>query len=145
MEVVAAASSVAGTISLLNQSTVGALKLRNFFANVSLAVETISRFLHDIDSLLQTLYAAQEILEKLPDDFEGIQATSLAIQLEYCTTDVMRMLKTAESLRPASEMGIKAWFQKFNIASKRDYLIDVREELGRHEQFINLSLTILGR
>ena len=145
MEVIAAASSVAGIISLLNQGTVGALKLRNFFSNTCLAGETIDRFLHDIDSLLQALHGAQEILEGLPDDFKGIQATSLAIQLEYCIKDLFRMLEIAASLRPASQVGAKAWFKKFAIASKKDFLIDVREELGRHKQFINLSLVILGR
>lgn len=145
MEVVAAASSVAGILSLLSQSINGATKLRDVFSNIYLASGTISRFLHDIDSLLQALQGAKDIVEKLPTDFGGSQATSLVIQLEYCTKDVYRLLETASSLRPASEVGAKAWFKKFWIAVNKNSLIDAREELERHKLAINLSLTVLGR
>lgn len=145
MEIVAAVSSVAGILSLVGQGIEGASKLKDLFSNASRASSTISRFLHDIDSLLQALEAARDLVRDLPTDFGGSQVTSLRFELQYCNNDVYRLLDIAGSLRPASDVGAKAWFQRFWIAVNKNLLIDAREELERHKQAINLSLVVLGR
>lgn len=145
MEIVAAASSVVGMLSLAGQSIDGALKLRELFLNISRASSTTGRFLHDINSLLQALQSAKDVLEDLPMGFCGSQVTSLRIELQYCNNDLYRFLSIASSLRPASDVGAKAWFQRFWVAINKNLLVDVREELERHKQAINLSLVVLGR
>lgn len=145
MEIVAAASSVAGILSLVSQSIDGASKLKDLFSDNSRASNTISRFLHDIDSLLQALHCAEDLTKNLPIDFGGSEVTSLKIQLQYCTKDVFRLLDIATSLRPVSDVGAKAWFQRFRVAFDKNLMVDAREELERHKQAINLSLVVLGR
>lgn len=145
MEIVAAVSSVAGILSLVSQGIEGASKLKDLFSNISRASITIDRFLHDIDSLLQALQAARDLVKELPTNFGGSQVTSLRIELQYCTKDVYRLLDIASSLRPISVVGAKAWFQRFWTAVNKNLLVDAREELERHKQAINLSLVVLGR
>ncbi len=145
MEIVAAASSVAGILCLVGQSIDGASKLRDFFSSISQASSTVSRFLHDIDSLLQALRSANEIVRELPTDFSASRVTSLRIELQYCTKDVYHLLDVAKSIRPVSDVGAKGWFQRFWVAVNKSLLVDVREELERHKQAINLSLAVLGR
>lgn len=145
MEAIAAASSVAGILSLLGQSIDGISKLRGLLLNVSGASRHVSLFLYDINCLLEALHEAKQLVDKLPEDFKDSQITALQIQLDLCTTDVHRLLETAGSLRPASEVGAKAWIKKFWNAVNRDVLRNAREELERHRQAIELSLTVLGR
>jgi hypothetical protein len=145
MEIVAAAASVAGILSLVAQSIDGASRLRDLFSNIPRASSTVGRFLHDIESLLQALQSAKDLLEGLPTGFCGSQVTSLKIELQYCTEDVYRLLDIASSLRPVSEVGTKAWLQRFWVAINKNLLVDAREELERHKQAINLSLAVLGR
>lgn len=145
MEAIAAASSVAGILSLLGQSIDGISKLRGLLLNVSGASRHVSLFLYDINCLLEALHEAKQLVDRLPEDFKDSQITALQIQLDFCTTDVHRLLETAGSLRPASEVGAKAWIKKFWNAVNRDVLRNAREELERHRQAIELSLTVLGR
>ena len=145
MEAIAAASSVAGILSLLGQSIDGVSKLRAFFLNVSNASRNVSLFLYDINCLLEALHTGKQLVDRLPEDFKDGQITALQIQLDFCTTDVHRLLGSASSLRPASEVGAKAWLKKFFNAVNRDVLRNAREDLGRHTQAIELSLTVLGR
>lgn len=145
MEVVAAASSIAGILCLVARTIDGASKLRDLFSNISQASSTVGRFLHDIDSLLQALQCAEDLVRDLPTDFCGSQVTSLRIELQYCTKDVYRLLDIASSIRPISDVGAKGWFQRFWVAVNKSLLVDVREELERHKQAISLSLAVLGR
>ena len=145
MEAIAAVSSIAGILSLLGQSIDGVSKLRGFFLNVSCASRNVSLFLYDINSLLEALHAAKQIVDKLPEDFKDSQITALQIQLDFCTTDVHRLLESASSLRPASEVGAKTWMKQFWNAVNKDVLRNAREDLERHRQAIELSLTVLGR
>lgn len=145
MEVVAAASSIAGILCLVAQSIDGASKLRDLFSNISQASSTVGRFLHDIDSLLRALQCVQDLVRELPTDICGSQVTSLRIELQYCAKDVYRILDIANSIRPNSDVGAKGWFQRFWVAVNKSLLVDVREELERHKQAINLSLAVLGR
>ena len=145
MEAVAAASSVAGILSLLGQSIDGVSKLRGFLLSVSNSSRHVSLFLYDINCLLEALHAAKQIVDKLPEDFKDSQISALQIQLDFCTKDVLRLLEGASSLRPASEVGAKAWLKSFWNAVNKDVLRTAREELERHRQAIELSLTVLGR
>ena len=145
MEAIAAASSVAGILSLLGQSIEGVSKLRGFLLNVSRASRHVSLFLYDINCLLEALHAAKQLVDKLPGDFKDSQIAALQIQLDFCSTDVHRLLESASSLRPASEVGAKAWLKKFWNAINKDVLRNAREDLERHRKAIELSLTVLGR
>ena len=145
MEAVAAASSVAGILSLLGQSIDGVSKLRGFLLNVSGASKHVSLFLYDINCLLEALHAGKQLVDKLPEDFKDGQITALQVQLDFCTTDVHRLLEIARSLRPASEVGAKAWLKKFFTAVNKVVLRNAREDLERHRQAIELSLIVLGR
>lgn len=145
MEILAATSSVAGLISLLNQTILTASKLREIFSNVSHASTIINRFLHDVDSLLQALHGAKGIVDKLPQDVEGSHVTSLTVQLECCTRDVFRLLEVAGSLGPVSGEGAKPWCKRFRLAMDNGRVVDAWEELGRHRQAIDLNLAVLGR
>ena len=145
MEAIAAASSIAGLVSLLGQSIDGVSKLRNFLLNLSSASRNVSLFLYDINCLLEALHAAKLLVEKLPEDFKDSQITALQIQLDFCTKDVHRLLESAGSLRPASEIGAKVWIKRFWNAINKDVLRNAREDLERHRQAIKLSLTVLGR
>lgn len=145
MEAIAAASSIAGLISLLGQSIDGVSKLRGFLLNVSSASRHVSLFLYDINCLLEALHAAKQVVIKLPEDFKDSQITALQVQLDFCTTDIGRLLDSARSLRPASEVGARAWVKKFWNAINKDVLRNAREDLERHRQAIELSLIVLGR
>lgn len=145
MEAIAAASSVAGILSLLGQSIEGVSKLRGFLLNVSCASRHVSLFLYDINCLLEALHAAKQLVDKLPGDFKDSQFAALQIQLDFCSTDVHRLLESASSLRPASEVRAKAWLKKFWNAINKDVLRNAREDLERHRKAIELSLTVLGR
>lgn len=145
MEAIAAASSIAGILSLLGQSIDGVSKLRGFFLNVSVSSRNVSLFLYDINSLLEALHAAKQIVDKLPEDFKDSQVTALQIQLDVCTTDIHRLLESASALRPASEVGAKIWMKQFWNAVNKDVLRNAREDLERHRQAIELSLIVLGR
>lgn len=145
MEAIAAASSVAGLLGLLGQSIDGVSKLRGFLLNVSSASRNVSLFLYDINCLLEALHAAKELVDKLPEDFKDSQITALQIQLDFCTTDVHRLLESASSIRPAAEVGARAWMKKFRNAINKDVLRNAREDLERHRQAIELSLIVLGR
>ena len=145
MEAIAAASSIAGLVSLLGQSIDGVSKLRSLLLNISSASRQVSLFLYDINCLLEALHAAKQLVEKLPEDFKDSQITALQIQLDFCTEDVHRLLESASSLRPASEVGAKVWIKRFWNAINKDVLRNAREDLERHRQAIELSLTVLGR
>jgi hypothetical protein len=145
MEVVAAISSVAGILSLLDQAIDNTQQLRGFLSDMSSASETIGRFLHDINELLQTLDAVNHIVRSLPSSFYGPHIAFLQAQLEDYTRDVFAWFKTARSLRPASNTGAKAWFKRSLVAASDRSLRDMREELCRHNQAIGLSLSVLGR
>ena len=145
MEVVAAVSSVVSIVSLLSQCIGSTKALRDFFADVSSASTIVKTFLRDVESLLQSLQAVNDLLVKLPSDIGGLQVLRLRIDLEDYLKDATRWAKTAKVLQPASLSGAKAYFKKFSIAVKSKYVKDIWEELERYKSAISLSLVILGR
>lgn len=145
MEVVAAISSIAGLLTLLGESIGGTRKLLDFVFDISSASSTVQNFISDINSFLQNLQAVYELVEKLPEDFTSSQIATLHGQLTTYNKDIGLWLNTAKALRPASEVGAKAWFKKFWIAASIKPLGDVRDELDRHNQAVSLSLALLGR
>ena len=147
MEVVAAAASVAGILSLVGESLDGTRKLRDFFSDVLSAPTTVSSCLRDIDSLRQVIQSIKDLVEKLPPDFtnEPVVMVAIQIQLKDCTADVSHWLKTAKALRPASDAGKKSWMKKLWVALNIKSVNEIRRELERHRQALTLSLSILGR
>ena len=145
MEVVAAAASIAGIITVVAQSIDGLEKFKEFFDDVSSASKTIIRLLADINSLIQVLENVGDVFERAEARKNGQNFASLDVKLEDCSRDVHVWLATARILRPASESGGRAWLQKFRLATNKNAIRNIREEIGRHKQALCLSLAVLGR
>ena len=149
MEVVSAAASIAGILSLAGQSINGIIQLRGFFSDIASASRTIERFLRDISSLLRVLHDVEHLFSQLStSEFDGITRTnsaSLQVELEDCQKDVFQWLRLARDLRPASNRGRKSWFKRFWIGVSQAAVNDIRVELGRHRHAIQLNLTVIGR
>lgn len=111
--IVAAVSSVAGILSLLGENLHGIMKLRDFFSDMTSASRTIARFLYDIDSLIQTIQAVNDLVARLPEDCKDSYILDLHIQLENYSKDVSRWVTISARLRPDSDVGLKMWFKKF--------------------------------
>lgn len=111
--IVTAVSSVAGILSLLGENLHGTMKLRDFFSDMTSASRTIARFLYDIDSLIQTIQAVNDLVARLPEDCKDSYILDLHIQLENYSKDVSRWVTISARLRPDSDVGLKMWFKKF--------------------------------
>lgn len=156
MEAVAAASSIAGIVSLAGQALSGIVKLRAFFQNCTSASKTIERLLRDLNSLIQTLEDVREIVLKLDEtaavtfDTKSI-LSSLQIQLEDCTKDVYDWVKKAEEQHPefgsgrGGLQGSKRRFKEFFVAVNKESLTDIFREIGNHKENITLKLSVIGR
>ena len=148
MEAVAAASSVAGIVSLAGQALNGIVKLRRFFVDAASAVKTIDRFLRDLNGLIQTLEDVGVIVGKLENapnfDSQSI-LSSLEIQLEDCSKDVYNWVRIASEQHPKFAVGTKATFKKFLVAINKDNITDIFKEVAAHQDNITLKLSIIGR
>lgn len=145
MEAVAAASSIAGIVTVVGQSIDGLIKFSDFFSDISSASKTISRLLDDINSLIQVLENIGDVLEKARARRRDQNFASLDIKLEDCAKDVQIWLATARLLRPGSESGGRAWLRKFRLAVNNTAIQNIREEIGKHRQTLCLSLAVFGR
>lgn len=145
MEAVAAASSIAGIVTVVGQSIDGLIKFSDFFSDISSASKTISRLLDDINSLIQVLENIGDVLEKARARPRDQNFASLDIKLEDCAKDVQIWLATARLLRPGSESGGRAWLRKFRLAVNNIAIQNIREEIGKHRQTLCLSLAVFGR
>lgn len=147
MEAIAAASSLAGLISLARQCVNGAQSLKALFSNIASASKTVNAFIRDINELLKTLNDVEVLLTSLDQDVwidaKGSNVTSLRIQLEDCLRDISRWLTTARDYRPASGRGAKGWFKRFWVAVNKDAVKDIREEMARRRAEVNTSLLVL--
>lgn len=145
MEVVGAAVSIAGILTLVFQSIDGLNKFKELFSDASSASRTISRLLDDINSLIRVLEDVRDILEQFEAQKKGKNFASLDIKLADCSKDIKIWLSTARLLRPSGEHGGRAWLKKFRLAVNKDAIQTIRDEIGRHRQIICLSLSVLGR
>ena len=150
MEALAATSSIAAILGLVGHSIEGIVKLRSLFADVASASQTISRFLNDLNVLLQNLHEIENIIAKIretetPSGSLMVDVASLNVQLEDCNKDIFIWLQTARDLRPAGDGGRRAWFKKFWISINQASVKHIREEAARHSHALELSLAILGR
>ena len=145
MEVVAATASVAGILTVVGQGIESIIKLREFYAALSEGSRTIEKFLKDINNLLQTLHGIRDLLKKWPQEKTDVNIAALSVQVEECSKDLFNWLDTAKAMRPASGKGGKAWFKKFWIAANKNRVKDIRTEIGRHVQTLNVSLALIGR
>ena len=145
MEAVAAAASIAGIITVVGQSIDGLIRFSDFFSDVSSASKTITRLLNDINSLIRVLEDIRKVLERARARQRDQNLASLDIKLEDCAKDVQVWLATARLLRPGSESGGKVWIRKFRLAVNSTAIQTIREEIGRHEKTLCLSLEVFGR
>jgi len=119
MKAVAAAASMAGILTLAAQSISGVQRLSRFFSNVASASKTAQRFVYDLDLLLQVLQDVKILLDSTPSSRTDLNLVPLQIQLEDCTNDVHGWLGMTNSLRPASNAGLKTWFISSGSRSTR--------------------------
>ena len=145
MEVIAAVSSIAGIVTLLSQCVGNTKALRDFFADASSASATVKHCLRDVESLLQSFQAVNDLILKLPPNIGSPHVLRLRIDLEEYDKDANRWIDTAKTLQPASSSGAKAYFKKFSMALKLKSVKDIQEELERYKNAISLNLAILGR
>ena len=145
MEAVAAAAGIAGIVTLVFQCIDGLNRFKELFSDASSASGIISRLLDDINSLISVLENVREILEKYDAQKKEKNFASLDIKVSDCSKDIQIWLSTARLLRPSAEHGGKAWLMKFRLAVNKDAIQTIRDEIGRHRQIINLSLSVLGR
>ncbi|KAG8525675.1 uncharacterized protein KY384_000435 [Bacidia gigantensis] len=145
MEVVAATASVAGILTVVGNGIESIIKLKEFYAALVAGSRTIEKFLKDINDLLQTLHGIRELLNKWPKEKTDVNIAALSVQVEECSKDLFNWLDTAKAMRPASSKGGMAWFKKFWIATNKNKVNDIRTEIGRHKQTLNISLTLIGR
>lgn len=138
-------SGVAGIVSLLSQCIGNTKALRDFFADVSSASTVVRYFLRDIESLLQSFQAVNDLILKIAPHISSLHVLQLRIDLENYDKDAKRWVKTAKALQPASSSGAKAYFKKFAIAVKLKSVKDIQEELERYKSAISVNLAILGR
>jgi len=148
MELLAAASSVAGILSLTGQTIAGITSLYGFFQDCSVASRTIGRYLKELTSLKQTVEDVNELIGKLEKDIDSTRGTGLAslkIQLEDCLEDVGKWLEKAQKSHPLSSRGTRSSFKKFLVALDKQNIKDTFGDIACHKANIRLSLSIIGR
>lgn len=149
MEGLAAASSVAGVLSLAGQTIDGIVKLHCFFKDVSSASRTISRFLQGINHLIKLIEDVKTLLQSVAESATQLggdfKIAALEIQLEDCSRDVYRWLQLARNYHPGFSTGTKAGFKKFWVAVNTGEVRGISEDIKEHRNGIIASLTVLGR
>ncbi|KAK3710048.1 hypothetical protein LTR37_010479 [Vermiconidia calcicola] len=152
MEALAAASSIAGLLSLTGQCISGAQKLVSFYQDIATASKAVMAFMKDTNSLLRSLHDTDCLLrtieEKAPKTIDVLHLTTLKLQLEDCDNDVKMWLQTAQRCEPAASRsfrGMRSWFRQFISAVDKDSIRNVREEMQRRRTEIALALSTLGR
>ena len=149
MDVLSAASSIAGILSIAGQSIDGVIKLKQLFSDIAAASKTIESFLRDLNSLLQVLNDVEALLSQLDarrcnGEIE-ISTASLQIELEDCFKDVVTWLRVAGDLRPPSDLGARVWLKKVWIAFNQNSVKGIRDDIGRHKQALQINLALMGR
>lgn len=113
MEALAAASSIAGLLSLTGQCISGAQSLLSLYKNISSASSSVEKFLKDVNSLCRTLEDVRALLEKIQTQAPGladeISLTSLRLQLDDCNIEIGSWLRAAQSTMPPDGKGTRAW------------------------------------
>jgi hypothetical protein len=153
MDGLAAASSVAGVLSLAGYTIDGIVRLHDFFKDVSSASRTIEIFLKSINSLIKLMEDVKTLLESLAergtlpgvDIGEGMKIAALQIQLEDCSKDVYIWLNLARQHHPGFCTGSRAGFRKFWVAVKKTSVRGIIEDIREHRHGILASLSVLGR
>jgi hypothetical protein len=149
MEGIAAASSIAGILSLSGQTTSGIIKLHTFFKDVASASRTIDRFLQNINQLIKLIEDVKAVLQHVANSSTllcaDVKIAALEIQLEDCSNDVYRWLKVAREHHPGFSVGTKAGFKKFWVAVNKGDVRGILEDIREHRHGIVASLSVLGR
>jgi hypothetical protein len=149
MEGLAAATSVAGVLSLAGSTIDGIVKLHEFFKDVSTASKTVERFLQSINSLIKLMEDVKTLLESVAErqtlPSMDIKIAALQIQLEDCSKDVYSWLNLAREHHPGFSTGSRAGFKKFWVAVNKSGVRGIAEDIREHKHGIVASLSVLGR
>lgn len=150
MEAVAAASSIAGLVSLAGQALDGILKRRGFFKDCVSASKTVDRFLRDLNSLIQTLEDVKSIITRLKNATASTfnnkaMISSLQIQLEDCSKDVHEWIWIASEQHAKFPKDNKAIFKRFMVAVNKESYADIFKEIGNHRDALAPKLSLIGR
>jgi hypothetical protein len=149
MEGLAAASSVAGVLSLAGYTIDGIVRLHGFFKDVSTASKWTERFLQGINSIIKLMEDVKALLESIAArqtlPAVDIKIAALQIQLEDCSKDVYSWLNLAREHHPGSSTGTKAGFKKFWVAANKAGMRSILDDIREHRRGILASLSVLGR
>ena len=149
MEALAAASSVAGLLSLAGQCVSGAQNLHSLYRDIGAISHTVETFMKDVNGLLRTLEDVKALLEKIqhqaPWLADEVSLTSLKLQLEDCDHDISLWLRTAQSTKPIGGKGTRAWFRKFWMAMDKQSTNNVRADMQKRRIEVAVALSTLGR
>ena len=148
MEALAAASSVAGLLSLTGQCISGAQNLRSLCQDITSASKTVAKFAKDVNNLLRTLEDVRPLLERIelhPSLVDQIGLNSLNMQVEGCFDEIGSWLHDVQSTKPTGGKGTRAWFRKFWVAVDKQSTKNVRADLQRRRTEILVALSTLGR
>lgn len=149
MEGLAAASSVAGVLSLAGCTIDTIVRLHDFFKDVSSASKTIERFLQSINSLIKLMEDVKALLQSVAEcqilPGVDIRIAALQIQIEDCSKDVYSWLSIAREHHPGFSKGTKGGFKKFWVAVNKASMKSISEDIREHRHGIVASLSVLGR
>ena len=152
MEAISVVASVAGVLAFAGQALNGLLKLRGFFIECSGASKSVSRFLKELNTLIETLENVKDILRSLQavdearDSIAESILASLQIQLDDCSKEVHEWVNKAADLHPeSSSSGTKQTFKKFLVAVKKKDQEDMCLEISKHRLNIATKLSVIGR
>jgi len=149
MEGLAAASSIAGVLSLAGQTVDGVVKLQGFFKDVAGASRTVERFLHDINLLIKTIEDVRALLNTISNVLTSsgadLKVAALEIQLQDCSKDVYGWLGLARDHHPGFSIGSKASFKKFWVSANKAGVLGIEQEIKGHQHSLVASLSVLGR
>jgi hypothetical protein len=148
MEVVGAAASVAGLLSLVGQSLDGIFKLLGFIKTFNAAQSTLNIFLRDVESLQSSLIRIQRLLTHLPLDqpivTETLNLEGLAWQINACLKEVKDWEYSAKKYSKSPPTNIKGFFKKFRVAVNKAGFSEFHGRIMQHQQGLNLILAVLG-
>ena len=145
MEIIAAAASIAGILTLVGQSINGIQRLREFFIHVRSASKLVDKFVNHLNSLLHVLEEVEHLLSSIPSRTLDFNVSPLHQQVRECSSDVFSWIDIAIFLRPPAGKRGRFWFKSFWVAVNKTCVKDISEEIDGHRQALTVGLAILGR
>jgi hypothetical protein len=149
MEAVAAASAIAGIVSLAGQILTATISLKSFFQDVKDADNFVQTFLREVSSLIQVLQEVQDVCGRISNVLAiGILETAikpLKLILEDCSNDIHKWLVIARKLPFTFSGSINGLYKKFLVAVNKGRTSTMQYRLQLHFRHITCILQVIGR